>query len=206
MLIAGTNDERKRLTADRHVRQAVKAIGREADARVEAAHDEAAASVERMAAQLRAAVNALDEADDEIEELRRSLDHMTRERDGLVYDLARERETRASGNYTPAVALAPKDIRDATEMVRYRYDRGAHLSRREAVDSKQWTEPQWDKAMLVLKQAKIVTVDKGVTRYPDGRDEAYRLLGEYMIRVARLSVATVNKTLGVALYVDSDEG
>ena len=195
----GSADERAMLLSERKVRKAWKLLERDFDARAQ-----------RSQAQLERALDALDEADATEAQLRRSLDEMARQRDRAVYDLAREREQAGQRNgrstFVAPAELAPQDIRDATEMIRFRYDTGEHLSRRKAADAKGWSERQWDAAKANLDAAAVIRIIKGQTEYPQTLDEALGIFGEYMLHVRNLSVPTVNKTAGRALYVESEEG
>ncbi len=199
MALRGSADERAARSSERQVRRAVKALEQSYRDRAE-----------RMRAQLASALDALDEADATEAQLRRSLDEMARQRDRAVYDLAREREQAGQRNgrstFVAPAELAPQDIRDATEMIRFRYDTGEHLSRRKAADAKGWSERQWDAAKANLDAAAVIRIIKGQTEYPQTLDEALGIFGEYMLHVRNLSVPTVNKTAGRALYVESEEG
>jgi len=200
MALRGSADERAARSSERQVRRAVKALEQSYQGRAQ-----------RLQAQLTKALDELDDADATEAQLRRSLDEMTRQRDRAVYDLTREREQagqRGNGRSTfvaPA-ELAPQDIRDATEMIRYRYDTGEHLSRRKAAEVKSWSERQWDAAKANLDAAAVIRIVKGQTEYPQTLDEALGIFGEYMLHVRNLSVPTVNKTAGRTLYVESEEG
>jgi hypothetical protein len=196
MLARGTTDERARLRADRHVRQAVKVIGREAEA-----------GLERMNAQLQDALDALDAADEEIQELRRGLEHMTRERDMAVHELSRERLAVQVGTrqtYVPPVEVTAQELRDATEMIRHRYQFGAHLSRRKADELKKWSQTRWDAAQKVLADARVIAVANGVTEYPQTLDAALQQFGEYLIHARQLSAPATNKALGCIIYHEEE--
>lgn len=199
MALRGSADERAARSSERQIRRSVKALERSYQGRLD-----------RTAAQLTRALDALDEADATEAQLRRSLDEMARQRDRAVYDLAREREQAGQRNgrstFVAPAELAPQDIRDATEMIRFRYDTGEHLSRRKAADAKGWSERQWDAAKANLDAAAVIRIIKGQTEYPQTLDEALGIFGEYMLHVRNLSVPTVNKTAGRALYVESEEG
>jgi len=204
MIWHGSQDERSEWRNVRNVKRAVKAIAAEHAGRTE-----------RLQAQLNRALDELDAADEEVSQLRKALDEMARQRDRAVYDLTHERDAAAQrsngrSNFVAPVELAPQDVRDATAMIRYRYDTGEHLSRRKATDKARgvmaWTEPQWDSAKGHLDRAGITRTIKGQTEYPQTLDEALALFGEYLLHAQQLSVPTVNKTLGVSHYVESDEG
>lgn len=200
MIWYGSQDERADWRNVRRIKRAVKDI--------EAHH---AGKAERLQAQLNKALDALDDADQVEAQLRKSLDEMARQRDRAAYDLAREREQgaqRSTGRSTfvAPVELAPQDIRDATALILYRYETGQHLSRRKAVDTKGWSERQWDAAKVHLDAAGVIRIIKGQTEYPQTLDEALGIFGEYMLHAMQLSVPTVNKTVGRNLYVESEEG
>jgi FtsZ-binding cell division protein ZapB len=199
MIWYGSIDERADWRNVRQVRKAYKML----------AH-EYAAGVKRLETQVDTLLDTIDEADAEVNELRRSLDQMTRERDLAIYDLTREREQagqRSNGRntYVPPVELAPQDIRDATEMIRYYYDTGKHLSRRKASEGKNWTQPRWEAAAQRLTDARVTTVTSGQTEYPQTLDEALQLFAAYMLQAKQLSVPTINKTVGKSVYVESEE-
>jgi len=196
----GSADERAMLLSERKVRKAWKLLERDFDARAQ-----------RSQAQLERALDALDDADAMEAQLRKALDEMARQRDRAVYDLTREREQgsqRGTGRTTfvAPVELAPQDIRDATSLILYRYETGQHLSRRKAVDTKGWSERQWDAAKVHLDAAGVIRIIKGQTEYPQTLDEALGIFGEYMLHALQLSVPTINKTVGKNLYVESEEG
>ena len=200
MIWYGSQDERADWRNVRRVKRAVKAI--------EAHHT---GKAERLQAQLDRALDALDDADQVEAQLRKALDEMARQRDRAVYDLTREREQgaqRSTGRATfvAPVELAPQDIRDATSLILYRYETGQHLSRRKAVDTKGWSERQWDAAKVHLDAAGVIRIIKGQTEYPQTLDEALGIFGEYMLHALQLSVPTINKTVGKNLYVESGEG
>jgi len=203
MIWYGSQDERADWRNVRHVKRAVKLIA--------AAHADRA---DRLQVQLDKALDALDEADAVEAQLRRSLDEMARQRDRAMYDLTREREQagqRSNGRSTfvPPAELAPQDVRDANEMIRYYYDTKEHLSRRKATDKargvKAWTEPQWDEAKSNLDRAGVIRIIKGQTEYPGTLYEALTIFGEYLLHVRNLSVPTINKTVGRNLYVESED-
>lgn len=200
MIWYGSQDERADWRNVRRIKRAVKAI--------EAHH---AGKAERLQAQLDRALDALDEADQVEAQLRKSLDEMARQRDRAVYDLTHEREAAAQrsngrSTFVAPVELAPQDIRDATSLILYRYETGQHLSRRKAVDTKGWSERQWDAAKVHLDAAGVIRIIKGQTEYPQTLDEALGIFGEYMLHTLQLSVPTINKTAGRNLYVESEEG
>jgi len=199
MALRGSADERAARSSERQIRRSIKALEQSYQGRLD-----------RTAAQLTRALDALDEADATEAQLRRSLDEMARQRDRAVYDLAREREQAGQRNgrstFVAPAELAPQDIRDATEMIRFRYDTGEHLSRRKAVDTKGWSERQWDAAKVHLDAAGVIRIIKGQTEYPQTLDEALGIFGEYMLHALQLSVPTINKTVGKNLYVESEEG
>lgn len=200
MIWYGSQDERADWRNVRRVKRAVKAI--------EAHH---AGKAERLQAQLTRALDALDEADAMEAQLRKSLGEMARQRDRAVYDLTHEREAAAQrsngrSTFVAPVELAPQDIRDATSLILYRYETGQHLSRRKAVDTKGWSERQWDAAKVHLDAAGVIRIIKGQTEYPQTLDEALGIFGEYMLHALQLSVPTINKTVGKNLYVESEEG
>ena len=200
MAARGSADERAVRSSERQVRRAMKAVE-------QSYHGHTA----RLQAQLDRALDALDEADATEAQLRRSLDTMTRERDIAIYDLTREREqaaqrTTGRNSFVAPVELAPQDIRDATEMIRYRYDTGDHLSRRKAESVKKWTQTRWDAAKTHLDQARVISIINGVTEYPETMDEALQTFAAYMLQAHQLSVPTINRTVGKNIYVESDEG
>ncbi len=200
MALRGSADERAARSSERQVKRAVKAL-----------EQEHAGRAQRLQTQLTRALDALDEADDEIAQLRKSLDEMARQRDRAIYDLTHERDAAAQrgsgrGKFVAPVELAPQDVRDATTLIMYRYETGQHLSRRKAVDNKGWSERQWDAAKAHLDAAGVIRIIKGQTEYPQTLDEALATFGEYMLHTLQLSVPTINKTAGRALYVESDEG
>jgi len=195
----GSADERAMLLSERKVRKAWKQL--------EQSYRDREA---RTAAQLAKALDELDDADQVEAQLRRALDTMTRERDMAIYNLSREREQANSkggrSNFVAPVELAPQDIRDATEMIRYRYDTGEHLSRRKAESLKKWSQTRWDAAKSHLDQARVISIVNGVTEYPDTLDEALQTFAAYMLQAHQLSVPTINKTVGYDIYVESEEG
>lgn len=200
MIWYGSQDERADWRNVRRIKRAVKAI--------EAHH---AGKAERLQVQLDRALDALDEADQVEAQLRKALDDMARQRDRAVYDLKHEREQGAQrgtgrSTFVAPVELAPQDIRDATSLILYRYETGQHLSRRKAVDTKGWSERQWDAAKVHLDAAGVIRIIKGQTEYPQTLDEALGIFGEYMLHALQLSVPTINKTAGRNLYVESEEG
>lgn len=200
MIWYGSQDERADWRNVRRVKRAVKAI--------EAHH---AGKVERLQAQLDRALDALDEADQVEAQLNKALDTMTRERDMAIYDLTNERKQaaqRSNGNSTfvSPRELAPQDVQDATRMIRHYYDTGEHPSKDKSVDRWKWSEDRWKTAQSVLVDARVMAVNKTQAKWiAQSIDEAFRLMGEYMLHVKRLSVPTVNKTLGVVLYVESED-
>lgn len=194
----GSADERAMLLSERKVRKAWKLLE-------QSCRDQQA----RTAAQLTKALDALDDADVMEAQLRRALDTMTRERDMAIYNLSREREQANSkggrNTFVAPVELAPQDIRDATEMIRYYYDTGEHLSRRKAESLKKWTQTRWDAAKTHLDRARVISIVNGVTEYPDALDEALQTFAAYMLQAHQLSVPTINKTVGRDVYVESEQ-
>lgn len=200
MALRGSADERAARSSERQVRRAVKALEQSYQGRAE-----------RLQAQLNKALDALDEADQVEAQLRRALDTMTRERDMAIYNLTRAREETAQrgtgrSTFVAPVELAPQDIRDATEMIRYYYDTKEHLSRRKAESLKKWTQTRWDAAKTHLDRARVISIVNGVTEYPDTLDEALQTFAAYMLQAHQLSVPTINKTVGKDIYVESEEG
>lgn len=199
MALRGSADERAARSSERQVRRAVKALEQSYQGRAQ-----------RLQAQLNRALDALDEADATEAQLRRALDTMTRERDMAIYNLTRERDqasTKGGRNtFVAPVELAPQDIRDATEMIRYYYDTDEHLSRRKAESLKKWTQTRWDAAKTHLDRARVISIVNGVTEYPDTMDEALQTFAAYMLQAHQLSVPTINKTVGKDIYVESEEG
>jgi hypothetical protein len=117
----------------------------------------------------------------------------------------RERQAQAGGKtYVPPVEMTPQEISDATEMIRYRYQFGAHLSRRKADEGKRWSQPRWEAAQKELAAARVIAVVNGVTEYPATQDEALERLGEYMIHARGLSAPAVNRAVGFSLYVEPE--
>ena len=153
----------------------------------------------------------LEAAFDEIESLERALDRMTQERDVAIYEVGQARKA-AQGNrnpYVPAIAPTPRDVADATEMIRYRYQLGEHLSRRKAGPPeeggvKSWSQPRWEAAMALLQNAGVITMPKGQARYPQTLDEALQVFGAYLLRADKLSAPAINAALGVSLYVEPE--
>jgi len=200
MIWYGSQDERADWRNVRRIKRAVKAI--------EAHH---AGKTERLQVQLDRALDALDEADQVEAQLNKALDTMTRERDMAIYDLTNERKQaaqRSNGNSTfvSPRELAPQDVQDATRMARHYYDTGEHPSKDKSVDRWKWSEDRWKTAQSVLVDARVMAVNKTQAKWiAQSMDEAFRLMGEYMLHARRLSVPTVNKTLGIVLYVESLE-
>lgn len=202
MALRGSADERAARSSERQVRRAVKALEQSYRDRAE-----------RMRAQLASAlVDRLDEADATEAE---PAPQPRRDGPPAGPGRVRPRPRRGSrqGSATGAAPSSPlqnwrrQDIRDATEMIRFRYDTGEHLSRdAKAADAKGWSERQWDAAKANLDAAAVILIIKGQTEYPQTLDEALGIFGEYMLHVRNLSVPTVNKTAGRALYVESEEG
>lgn len=194
----GSADERAMLLSERRVRKAWKQLEQSYDAKAQ-----------RLQAQLAKALDELDDADQVEAQLRRALDTMTRERDMAIYNLSREREQANSkggrNTFVAPVELAPQDIRDATEMIRYYYDTGEHLSRRKAESLKKWTQTRWDAAKTHLDRARVISIVNGVTEYPDTLDEALQTFAAYMLQAHQLSVPTINKTVGRDIYVESEQ-
>lgn len=198
MALRGSADERAARSSERQVKRALKAL-----------EQEYAGRTARLEAKLEQALDALDEADQVEAQLRKSLDEMARQRDRAVYDLTREREQggqRNSGktNFVTPVELAPDDVRDATALILHYYEVGEHLSRRKAVENRRWSERQWDAAKKHLDAAGVIRIVRGQTEYPQTLDEALATFGEYLLHSLQLSVPTINKTVGRALYVESE--
>ena len=196
----GSADERAMVLSERRVRKAWKMLEQSYDAKAQ-----------RLQAQYAKALDALDDADQVEAQLRRALDTMTRERDMAIYNLTREREEanqRSTGrnNFVAPVELAPQDIRDATEMIRYYYVTKEHLSRRKAESLKKWSQTRWDAAKTHLDRARVISIVNGVTEYPDTEDEALQTFAAYMLQAHQMSVPTINKTIGRDIYVESEEG
>ncbi len=186
----------------RHIRQAFSQLQREIAAE--------RTEWERIEATL---LDALDEADRELGELRRGLDEMKRQRDVLAHDLARERtaaSTRRSGGatYVAPLAATPQEVADASEMIRARYLRGEHLSRRAATAKDgphRWSERRWDAARQQLEGAEVLRILNGAAEYPPTLDKALALWGDYLLRVRGLSAPAINALAGRQLYVENDE-
>jgi hypothetical protein len=138
---------------------------------------------------------------------------MKRQRDNAVLDLAREREnaSRSAGGrvaYVAPIAATPQEISDATEMLRYYYIRGEHLSRRKACTKDgphRWSESRWDAARQQLEGANVLRILSGVAEYPQTLDKALAQWGDYLLAARGLSAPVVNAAVGVNLYVESSE-
>lgn len=185
----GSIDERSDWRNVRKIRQTVADIRR---------HHEHASTTLRV--QLNAAL-------DEIETLERSLDRMTHERDVAIIDLARERENRQSQaqrtTFVAPVELAPEEIRDASEMIRHRYDRREHLSRRKAEEGKGWPADRWKAAQDELVAAGLIYVNATQTRWQtETLDDALNRFAAYCLHARSLSVPAIKKTLGESVYVE----
>ena len=90
--------------------------------------------------------------------------------------------------YVAPVELAPEEVRDATEMIRYRYDTGTHLSRRKSNEIKRWSDRDAGSQPKTKVAARLVMVNGSQPAWiPQTLDEALRTFAEYMLHAKELS-------------------
>lgn len=198
LILDATKDNFRAWRNGRQIRQAFRQLERDVEAeRADWQHDRDVY------------LDALDEAAARIGELERGLNEMTKQRDLAVYDLSRERQnaqTNGRNTYVPPVEIAPQELADAAEMLRYYYANGVHLSRRKAADAKRWSQPRWEAALQLLQDANALALPNGAPQYPQTLDEALRRLGDYMVHARGLSAPAINRAVGANVYVELDEG
>lgn len=191
----GSEDERSDWRNTRAIKRTVAAIQRDADAQV--------ATLRRQ----------LDAAFDEIESLERALDRMTQERDDAVRDLSRERTAARSNSgkrdpYVPAVAMTPEKVRDATTMIRHRFDYGKHPSKDICTATYNWSDERWKAAQSELVAARIIQVNTTQTKWvvnPLTLDTALRQFGAYVLHAHSLSAPAISRTLGIEFAPEDEE-
>ena len=211
----GSIDERAMRRSERMIDRAFATQAADYEAQLERAEGELADERERWQHERDVYLDALDQADAEIEELKRGLDEMKRRHDIAVLDLGRERQNaqmRRNGRstYTPMVEIAPQEVADATEMIQHRFVRGEHLSRRAATDKDgphRWSESRWDAARQQLENAEVLRIGKGGTaEYPLTLEKALAQWGDYLLHARSLSAPAINAVVGATLYVESEHG
>lgn len=131
----------------------------------------AAEHVRRKDAQLGAAY-------DVIEELERTVGQLEHRLNLAHVDLGNARRSAQPNNWVRPVEVSAQDEQDARAMIHHRHSMGAHLSRRQAVQNKGWTQERHKAALRLLEAAGVVRGDSTQPVYLHAdRDNpaAYRL-------------------------------
>jgi hypothetical protein len=141
MLWRGLEDEATARLSNKRVRRTVEHI-----------QHSAAEQVRRRDMQLSAAF-------DTIEELERTVSQLEHRLNLAHVDLGNARRATQPNNWVRPVEVSAQDEQDARSMIHHRHSMGVHLSRRQAIQNKGWTQERHKAAMRLLEAAGVVRGD-----------------------------------------------
>lgn len=147
MVWRNTEDEATARLSNRKVRRTVEQIRSEAAQRV--------AQRERQ----------LSAAYDVIEELERTVNQLEHRLNLVTVELGNARRSAQPANWVRPVEVTAQDEQDARAIIHHRHSTGAHLSRRQAVENKGWTQARHKSALKLLEQAGVVRGDSTQPTY-----------------------------------------
>lgn len=135
---------------------------------------------------------ALDEAEDELEQLDAALNSMQKERDLARFELTKIQAAaqQAQGKFTPASNTQGPVVKAATELIRMNFELGRWQARDRAIERLRWNREQWDGAYQLLRDAGVVATNGKQTRVvAPSLDAALLALNNHISRVKSVYVS-----------------